>query len=46
MPNHCPVWTILGVKQLASDLMNIVIDVVAYDEEGAAEARKVKGTAA
>ena len=46
MPNHYPVWTELGVKQLGSDLMHIEIDVEAYDEEGAVEARKAKGTAA
>lgn len=46
MPDHCPVWTELGVKQLGSDLMNIEIDVEAYDEEGAAEARKAKAAAA
>ncbi|ERF69714.1 hypothetical protein EPUS_09472 [Endocarpon pusillum Z07020] len=46
MPDHCPVWTELGVKQLGSDLMNIEIDVEAYDEEGAAETRKAKPTAA
>jgi len=44
MPNHCPVWTQLGVKQLGADTMHIEIDVEAFDEEGAAEARKAKVT--
>jgi Endoribonuclease L-PSP len=46
MPNHCPVWTEIGVKQLGSNLMNFEIDVEAYDEEGAAEARKLNAAAA
>ena len=46
MPDHCPVWTELGVKQLGSEWMHFEIDVEAYDEEGAAEARKAKTTAA
>jgi enamine deaminase RidA (YjgF/YER057c/UK114 family) len=45
MPDHCPVWTELGVKELGLDVMNFEIDVEAYDEEGAAEARKAKVTA-
>ena len=46
MPDHYAVWTELGVKQLGSDLMHFEIDVEAYDENGAAEARKAKPTAA
>ncbi|KAL9122729.1 MAG: hypothetical protein Q9187_000710 [Circinaria calcarea] len=46
MPDHCPVWTQLGVKQLGVEAMHFEIDVEAYDEEGAAEARKAKATAA
>jgi enamine deaminase RidA (YjgF/YER057c/UK114 family) len=46
MPDHCPVWTELGVKELGLDTMNFEIDVEAYDEEGAAEARKAKAGAA
>lgn len=42
MPNHCPVWTQLGVSHLGSKQMHFEIDVEAYDEEGAAEARKAK----
>ena len=45
MPNHCPVWTEIGVKQLGADTMNFEIEVEAYDEEGAAEARKAKAVA-
>ena len=39
MPNHCPVWTEIGVKELGSHSMHFEIDVEAYDEEGAVEAR-------
>lgn len=46
MPNHYPIWTEIGVKQLGVDSMNFEIDVEAYDEEGAAEARKAKAAAA
>ncbi|KAI2776829.1 YjgF-like protein [Daldinia loculata] len=42
MPNHQPVWTEIGVKQLGMDTMHIEIEVQAYDEEGAAEARKAR----
>ncbi|KAI0135094.1 YjgF-like protein [Daldinia grandis] len=42
MPNHQPVWTELGVKQLGMDTMHIEIEVQAYDEEGAAEAGKAR----
>ena len=45
MPNQCPVWTETGVKQEGADTMNFEIEVEAYDEEGAAEARRAKVTA-
>lgn len=35
MPEHCAVWTELGVKQLGADAMHIEIDVEAYDPDGA-----------
>ncbi|KAI9658511.1 MAG: hypothetical protein M1831_003949 [Alyxoria varia] len=40
MPEHYAVWTELGVKELGSEAMHFEIDVEAYDEEGAAKARK------
>lgn len=42
MPDHHPIWTELGVNQLGSDRMHFEIDVEAFDEEGAAAARKAK----
>ncbi|GAB7349468.1 hypothetical protein MBLNU459_g0181t1 [Dothideomycetes sp. NU459] len=42
MPDHFPIWTELGVRQLGSDKMHFEIDVEAYDDEGAAEARKAR----
>ena len=44
MPDHAPVWTLLGVKQLGTDKMHFEVEVEAYDEEGAAAARKAKAT--
>ncbi|KAM3448617.1 hypothetical protein MY3296_007650 [Beauveria thailandica] len=35
MPDHRPVWTELGVKELGSNKMHFEIDVEAYDPEGA-----------
>lgn len=40
MPDHFAVWTELGVKELGDEAMHFEIDVEAYDEEGAAMARK------
>lgn len=40
MPNHRPIWTEIGVKELGAPQMNIEIEVVAYDPEGAEAARK------
>lgn len=31
MPNHKPIWTEIGVKQLGAPNMNVEIEVVAYD---------------
>ncbi|OTA64889.1 putative L-PSP endoribonuclease family protein [Hypoxylon sp. EC38] len=42
LPDHKPTWTMIGVTQLGLDTMHIEIEVQAYDEEGAAEARKAK----
>lgn len=42
MPDHQPIWTEVGVKQLGDDSMNFEIEVEAYDEDGAKEARKSK----
>lgn len=39
MPNHCPVWTEIGVKQLGADKMNFEIEVEAHDEEGARKSK-------
>ncbi|OTB05908.1 hypothetical protein M426DRAFT_55966 [Hypoxylon sp. CI-4A] len=44
MPNHQPTWTDIGVKKLGLDGMRIEVEVQAYDEEGAAEAKKAKAT--
>ncbi|KAK6954028.1 hypothetical protein Daesc_003990 [Daldinia eschscholtzii] len=42
MPDHHPVWTEIGVKQLGVEEMHIEIEIQAYDPEGAAEARKAR----
>jgi enamine deaminase RidA (YjgF/YER057c/UK114 family) len=42
MPDHCPVWTEVGCKQLGGENMHFEIEVEAFDEEGAAVARKAK----
>ena len=34
MPDHCPVWTEIGVNELGVDTMHFEIEVEAYDEEG------------
>jgi enamine deaminase RidA (YjgF/YER057c/UK114 family) len=46
MPDHKATWTLLGVKELGLETMHFEIDVEAYDEEGAEEARKAKATSA
>lgn len=32
MPEHRPIWTVIGVPRLALEEMKVEIDVVAYDE--------------
>lgn len=32
MPGHMPIWTMIGVKQLALPEMHVEIEVVAVDE--------------
>lgn len=44
MPDHQPIWDEVGVKQLGLDELRIETEVSAYDEEGAAEARKAKSS--
>ncbi len=46
MPDHQPVWTLIGVTKLGLESMRVEIEVSAYDEEGAEEARKAKAAAA
>ncbi|KAI1372675.1 YjgF-like protein [Hypoxylon crocopeplum] len=46
LPNHQPTWTMIGVKELGLETMHIEVEVQAYDEEGAAEARKAKDAVA
>lgn len=36
MPNHQPLWTVLGVSRLGYDDMRVEIEVTAHDPEGAA----------
>ena len=38
MPDHMPLWTVLGVSRLGEDDMRVEIEVVAHDPEGAAQA--------
>lgn len=35
MPDHKPIWTEIGVAKLGAEGMNVEIEVVAYDPEGA-----------
>lgn len=37
MPDHKPIWTQVGVRQLGAPGMRVEIEVVAYDPEGAKE---------
>ncbi|KAH9242563.1 hypothetical protein K456DRAFT_1743740 [Colletotrichum gloeosporioides 23] len=39
MPNHKALWTCVGVTRLGSDGMQVEIEVVAHDPEGAAAAK-------
>ncbi|PGH23161.1 hypothetical protein AJ80_02796 [Polytolypa hystricis UAMH7299] len=34
MPNHKPIWTVLGVSRLGMDDMRVEIEVVAHDPQG------------
>ena len=45
MPEHTPVWTGVGVRELGLETMRLEVEVEAWDEEGAAVARKGKETA-
>ena len=40
MPEHKPIWTQIGVKQLGAPQMNVELEVVALDPEGAEKARQ------
>lgn len=31
MPNHAPIWTVLGVSRLGEDDMRVEVEVVAHD---------------
>jgi enamine deaminase RidA (YjgF/YER057c/UK114 family) len=42
MPNHKPIFTCVGVTELGMEGMRVEIEACAYDEEGAAQARKAK----
>ena len=33
MPNHQPIWTEIGVRQLGAPKMNVEIEVIAYDPQ-------------
>lgn len=35
MPQHCPIWTEIGVRQLGAPGMRIEIEVVAFEPHGA-----------
>lgn len=37
MPDHCPLWTCVGVARLGEDDMWVEIEVSAHDAEGAGE---------
>jgi enamine deaminase RidA (YjgF/YER057c/UK114 family) len=38
MPDHAPLWTLLGVERLALPEMHVEIEVTAHDPEGSAKA--------
>lgn len=42
MPDHKLIWTQIGVKQLGAPDMNVELEVVALDVEGAEKARQNK----
>lgn len=35
LPNHKPIWTMVGVARLAFDAMHVEIEVSAFDPDGA-----------
>lgn len=35
MPNHNPLWTCIGVTRLGDEAMQVEIEVIAHDPEGA-----------
>jgi enamine deaminase RidA (YjgF/YER057c/UK114 family) len=39
MPDHQPLWTMIGIAKLGADGMNVEIEVSAHDPEGAAKAK-------
>jgi enamine deaminase RidA (YjgF/YER057c/UK114 family) len=42
MPDHQPIWTVIGVPRLGEDDMRVEIEVSAHDEEGAEAAKKAR----
>ncbi|KAL6409272.1 hypothetical protein AUP68_05644 [Ilyonectria robusta] len=40
MPDHQPIWTEIGVAKLGAEGMNVEIEVVAHDPEGAVKAKE------
>lgn len=42
MPDHQPLWTVVGVTRLGDDDMRVEIEVSAHDPDGTAEAAKKK----
>lgn len=45
IPNHKPILTVIGVRELAIEGMRVEIQVAAYDPEGAERARKTSSSA-
>jgi enamine deaminase RidA (YjgF/YER057c/UK114 family) len=43
MPDHQPIWTVVGVSRLGEDDMRVEIEVVAHDPEAS---ESTKGTSA
>lgn len=40
MPDHQPIWTEIGVAKLGAEGMNVEIEVLAHDPEGAVKAKE------
>lgn len=38
MPNHKPLWTVIGVVKLGAEAMKVEIEVQAHDPQGSKEA--------